>query len=159
MREIEVILVDDGSTDESGRICDGFKHDPRIKVIHKKNAGVSAARNSGIEVASGDYIGFVDGDDTVDEEMFEVLIENAIKYDADISHCGYKMVFPSRIDYYHNTGVLVGQNNEIGLKDLLAGNRVEPGLWNKIYKKELFNNIKIDEKQEDEDNENNEEEQ
>ena len=145
-RNLEIIVVDDGSSDNTGKVIDDYlsKYD-NIKVIHKKNAGVSAARNSGIEVASGDYIGFVDGDDTVDEEMFEVLIENAIKYDADISHCGYKMVFPSRIDYYHNTGVLVGQNNEIGLKDLLAGNRVEPGLWNKIYKKELFKDIKIDE--------------
>ena len=145
-RNLEIIVVDDGSSDDTGKVIDDYssKYD-NIKVIHKKNAGVSSARNSGIEVASGDYIGFVDGDDTVDENMFEILIKNAIKYDADISHCGYKMVFPSRIDYYHNTGTLVEQNNEIGLKDLLTGNRVEPGLWNKIYKKELFKDIKIDE--------------
>ena len=145
-KNIEIIVVDDGSSDNTGKVIDDYssKYD-NIKVIHKKNAGVSSARNSGIEVASGDYIGFVDGDDTVDENMFEILIKNAIKYDADISHCGYKMVFPSRIDYYHNTGTLVEQNNEIGLKDLLTGNRVEPGLWNKIYKKELFKDIKIDE--------------
>lgn len=145
-KSLEIIVVDDGSSDNTGKIIDDYasKYD-NIKVIHKKNAGVSAARNSGIDVAKGDYIGFVDGDDTVDEEMFEVLIDNAIKYDTDISHCGYKMVFPSRIDYYHNTGVLVEQDNKLGLKDLLIGNRVEPGLWNKIYKKELFKDIKIDE--------------
>lgn len=145
-RNLEIIVVDDGSSDDTGKVIDDYssKYD-NIKVIHKKNSGVSAARNSGIEVTNGDYIGFVDGDDTVDEEMFEVLIDNAIKYDADISHCGYKMVFPSRIDYYHNTEVLVEQDNKLGLKDLLTGNRVEPGLWNKIYKKELFKGIKIDE--------------
>lgn len=145
-KNLDIIIVDDGSSDNTGKIIDDYASEHKnIKVIHKKNSGVSAARNSGIEVANGDYIGFVDGDDTVDEEMFEVLIDNAIKYGADISHCGYKMVFPSRIDYYHNTGVLVEQDKELGLKDLLTGNQVEPGLWNKIYKKELFKDIKIDE--------------
>lgn len=145
-KNLEIIVVNDGSSDNTGKIIDEYvSRYKNIKAIHKKNAGVSAARNSGIEVANGDYIGFVDGDDTVDEEMFEVLINNAIKYDADISHCGYKMVFPSRIDYYYNTGILVEQDSELGLKDLLVGSRVEPGLWNKIYKKELFKEIKIDE--------------
>lgn len=145
-KNLEIIVVNDGSSDNTGKIIDAYSSKyENIKAIHKKNAGVSAARNSGIEIANGDYIGFVDGDDTVDEEMFEVLINNAIKYDADISHCGYKMVFPSRIDYYYNTGILVEQDSELGLKDLLVGSRVEPGLWNKIYKKELFKDIKIDE--------------
>lgn len=145
-KNLEIIVVDDGSSDNTGKIIDDYvsKYE-NIKVIHKKNAGVSEARNSGIDVANGDYIGFVDGDDTVDKEMFELLINNAIKYNADISHCGYKMVFPSRVDYYYNTGILVEQDNELALKDLLIGSRVEPGLWNKIYKKELFNDIKIDE--------------
>lgn len=145
-KNLEIIVVDDGSSDNTGKIIDDYacKYN-NIKAIHKKNGGVSAARNSGIEVANGDYIGFVDGDDTIDEEMFEVLIDNAIKYDADISHCGYKMVFPSRIDYYYNTEIVVEQDNNLGLIDLLTGSRVEPGLWNKLYKKDLFNDIKIDE--------------
>lgn len=145
-RNLEIIVVDDGSSDNTGKVIDDYssKYD-NIKVIHKKNAGVSAARNSGIEVVSGEYIGFVDGDDTVDKEMFEVLIENAIKYDADISHCGYKMVFPSRIDYYHNTRVLVEQDNELGLKDLILGQRVEPGLVNKLYKRNLFKTVRMNE--------------
>lgn len=145
-KNLEIIVVDDGSSDNTGKIIDEYtvKYE-NIKVIHKKNAGVSAARNSGIDIASGHYIGFVDGDDIVDDNMFEILINNAIEYNADISHCGYKMVFPSRIDYYHNTEVLVEQDNELGLKDLLVGNRVEPGLWNKIYKKELFEDIRINE--------------
>lgn len=145
-KNIEIIVIDDGSSDNTGKIVDNYAYKYEyIKVIHKKNAGVSAARNTGIEVANGDYIGFVDGDDTVDEEMFEVLIENAIKYDADISHCGYKMVFPSRIDYYYNTGILVEQDNELGLRDLIIGQRVEPGLVNKLYKKELFKTVRMNE--------------
>ena len=145
-KNLEIIVVDDGSSDDTGKIVDEYavKYE-NIKLIHKKNGGVSAARNTGIEVASGYYIGFVDGDDTVDEEMFEVLINNAIKYNADISHCGYKMVFPSRIDYYYNTGILVEQDNQLGLKDLIIGNRVEPGLVNKLYKRELFKKVRLNE--------------
>ena len=143
-RNIEIIVVDDGSKDKTGEIIDSYaQKDPRIKAIHKKNEGVSIARNTGIDIAKGDYIGFVDGDDTIDEEMFEVLIENAIKYSADISHCGYKMVFPSRTDYYYNTEDVIIQNNYDGLKDLLKADRVEPSLSNKIYKSTLFDDIRL----------------
>lgn len=77
--------------------------------------------------------------------MFETLIQNAINYNTDISHCGYKMVFPSRTDYYYNTGDIVIQDNQEGLKDLLKADRVEPGLWNKIYKSSLFEDIRLNE--------------
>lgn len=143
-KNIEIIVVDDGSKDKTGEIIDSYvKKDSRIKVIHKKNEGVSIARNIGIDIAKGDYIGFVDGDDIVDKEMFEVLIKNAVKYNADISHCGYKMVFPSRTDYYYNTEDIMIQNNYDGLKDLLKADRIEPGLWNKIYKSHLFDDIRL----------------
>ena len=145
-KNIEIIAVNDGSTDGTGDIINSYvKKDSRVKVIHKENEGVSIARNTGIHLAKGDYIGFVDGDDTVDNEMFKILIKNAIDYDADISHCGYKMVFPSRTDYYYNTGDIVIQNNQEGLKDLLKADRVEPGLWNKIYKSSLFEDIRLNE--------------
>ena len=131
-KNLEIIVVDDGSSDNTGKIVDDYVlRYKNIKAIHKKNGGVSSARNSGIDVANGEYIGFVDGDDIVDKEMFEILMDNAIKYEADISHCGYKMIFPSRIDYYYNTGILVEQDNELGLKDIIIGQRVEPGLVNK----------------------------
>ena len=120
--------------------------DNRVTVIDKKNEGACIARNTGIHLAKGDYIGFVDGDDTVDDDMFETLVKNAIDYNADISHCGYKMVFPSRTDYYYNTCDIVIQDNHKGLKDLLKADRVEPGLWNKIYKSSLFEDIRLNEK-------------
>ncbi len=73
-RNLEVILVDDGSTDGSGQICDRYaKEDGRIRVIHKKNGGSSSARNCGLEAASGEYVGFLDADDYADETMYEVL--------------------------------------------------------------------------------------
>ena len=85
---LEIILIDDGSTDNSGLICDTYaEKDPRIRVIHKKNGGVSAARNDGLNIAKGEYIGFVDGDDIIERDMYETLILNAHKHNADISIC------------------------------------------------------------------------
>lgn len=85
---LEILLVDDGSTDKSGVICNQYAtSDTRIKVIHKKNGGVSSARNLGLENANGDYIGFVDGDDIIEKKMFQRLIDNAMKHQCDISCC------------------------------------------------------------------------
>ena len=82
---LEIILVDDGSTDNSGTICDYYsKIDKRIRVIHKKNEGQSIARNIGIKVSNGKYIGFLDSDDWVEQDMYRFLIENIEKYNADI---------------------------------------------------------------------------
>ncbi len=143
-KNIEIIVINDGSRDKTGKIIDNYvKKDNRIRVIHKKNEGVSVARNIGIDNATGDFIGFVDGDDTVDYNMFEILIKNAIEFNADISHCGYKMIFPSRVDYYYDTEEIIVQDNYNGLKDLLKGDKIEPGLWNKIYKHSLFEDIRL----------------
>ena len=143
---IEVVLVDDGSTDNSPSIIDNIVLlNDRVKVLHKENGGVTAARLSGVEIATGDWIGFVDGDDLIEPDMYETLIKNAVEYDADISHCGYQMVFPSRVDYYYNTGRLVQQDKLTGIKDLLAGSFIEPGLWNKLFHKTLFHSLLHDE--------------
>ena len=88
LKDIEIILVDDGSTDNSGNICDEFaQKDSRVKVIHKKNEGVGIARNSGINIAKGGYIGFVDSDDWVDADMYETLYNAAKENGADIVMC------------------------------------------------------------------------
>ena len=145
-KELQIIIVDDGSTDQTGQIADSFaERDKRFHVIHKENRGVSAARKTGLEKAEGDYIGFVDGDDYIEPEMYEKLIGLAVKYGADIAHCGYQMVFPDRVDMYHGTKQLKVQDTYTGVKDLLKGNLVEPGLWNKIYRRKLFNQINYDE--------------
>lgn len=137
---IEIIVVDDGSKDNTPAILDEYAlKDKRIKVIHKVNEGVSIARLTGMKQCKGDYIGFVDGDDTVDSDMFELLMNNALKHDADISHCGYVMDFPDgHSDKYYGTGKELLQNHNAGLNDLLSGQFIEPGLVIKIYKKELI---------------------
>ena len=91
--DLEIILVDDGSTDNSGKICDELKNkDNRIIVIHQENQGLSAARNAGIAKALGEYIAFVDSDDYIMEDMYETLYKNLEKNDADISICKYQYV-------------------------------------------------------------------
>ncbi len=135
----EIILVDDGSTDDTVNIIERLAREhTRVHAFHKKNGGVSSARLYGIEKATGDWITFVDGDDLLKPEMYSVLINNAIEYDADISHCGYEMVFPNHIDKYYGTGRKVIQTQTDGLRELLSGQFIEPALWNKIYKRELI---------------------
>lgn len=139
-RNLEIILVDDGSTDKTPDCIDGLaREETRIVAIHKENGGVTSARLCGVQAAHGEWIGFVDGDDLLEPDMYERLLRNAQMYNAQISHCGYQMVFPSRVDYYYNTGKLVEQDRETGVRDLLTGKFVEPALWNKLYNKSLFN--------------------
>ena len=91
--DLEIILVDDGSPDSSGALCDQYaKEDKRIKVIHKKNGGLSEARNYGIEAATGSYIMFIDSDDWIDLDMAEMLCKLSNKYDADIVECSWRNI-------------------------------------------------------------------
>ena len=145
-KNLQIIIIDDGSTDQTGMIADSFvERDKRFHVIHKENRGVSAARKTGVEQADGEYIGFVDGDDYIEPEMYEKLVELAVEYDVDIAHCGYQMVFPDRVDLYYGTKRLKVQDTYTGVKDLLEGSLVEPGLVNKIYRHKLFEDIEYDE--------------
>lgn len=139
LKNIEIIVIDDGSSDSTVEIIKSYAcKDERIQLIQKANGGATSARLTGVHYAGGKYIGFVDGDDKVEPNMFERLLTNAKLYDADISHCGYQMVFSNRVDYYYNTGQLILQDNIAGLKDLISGKFVEPGLWNKLFHRKLF---------------------
>lgn len=141
-KNIEIIIVDDGSTDGTKEVVEEIlKKDTRISAYFKRNEGVTRARLYGVEKAHGDWIGFVDADDLISSDMYETLLSNALKYNADISHCGYKMVFPNREVLYYDTKNFIEQDTAKGLKDLLEGNFVEPGLWNKLFKKELFKEL------------------
>ena len=85
---LEIILVEDGTKDNSGAICDAYAaKDSRIRVIHKENGGLSSARNAGMDIARGEYFGFVDSDDWIEPKMYETLLNLAEKYHADLV-CG-----------------------------------------------------------------------
>ncbi len=139
-QNIEIIVVNDGSCDGTGAVIDSYAaRCPRLKAIHKENGGVTSARLRGVAEASGHWIGFVDGDDYCEPHMYQRLLENALKHDAAISHCGYQMVFPDgHVDYYYNTGRILDQPGIQGCYDLLTGAFVEPGLVNKLYRRDLF---------------------
>lgn len=143
-KNIEIIFVDDGSTDGSGIICDELsKKDKRIKVIHQKNSGVSVARNVGIANATGDYIAFVDSDDMLSLNIIEILYNNLICNDCDVSVCNYltfKNESPDFLKENSKEKVIILNKFEV-LKDLLLDGVITNFLWNKLFKKELFEGI------------------
>lgn len=148
--KIEVILVDDGSRDQSGVICDSYKiMDNRIKVIHKANGGLSDARNSGMNASAGKYITFVDSDDVVDEHFIEQLYENIIRYGVDISFCDY--ISFKALDIKLNEKISRPNCLELSSHDCLKQvytkkrHGFEFVTWGKLYKKSLFdeNNIEF----------------
>lgn len=140
---LQIILVDDGSPDNCGKICDEYaKKDSRIEVIHKINGGLSDARNVGINRANGRYIGFVDSDDYIKEDMYEKLINLIKEYNADVSICNLYDVFDGK-KYVRNKDNGIHEYSRIDiLKEILLDKNIQSYAWNKLYKKELFDEIK-----------------
>lgn len=143
-RNLEIILVDDGSPDNSGKICDSFlEKDNRIKVIHKSNGGLSDARNAGIDIATGDFITFVDSDDWIEQDIYYNAMKKNKKNDSDI------IVFGIQRDYDDGKKVISKlEKEEIltnveGLIYLNSFKNIDLSSCNKIYKKELFDNIRF----------------
>lgn len=143
-KNIEIILVDDGSPDKCPKICDDFsKKDKRIKVIHKPNGGLSDARNSGIAAASGEYITFVDSDDTVDNDYVEYLYSIMEEFKSDISICDYKAIYSNGTILSRNRNDKFCISKEKTLEIMLYQNEFTVSSWAKMYKTKLFreNNI------------------
>lgn len=149
-KDIEVILVDDGSPDKCPAICDEFvQKDSRVKVIHQKNSGVSAARNAGLKMAQGEYIGFVDPDDWVDSDMYAEMLVALKQSAAELAVCGY--------NYYHENGDVdpkrlypISSNELISQKELMKRfsdmpPTVRHGVCNKLFRKDILNDIYFDE--------------
>lgn len=117
-KDIELILVDDGSTDESPAICDEYSQaDNRVKVVHKQNGGVSSARIEGLRVAKGEYISFVDGDDVIHSEMLEILINALQKDDFDFSMCYLRKIHEGEEIKSLRTNVIVQSKIILGAND------------------------------------------
>lgn len=152
---LEILLIDDGSTDHSGEICDLYlKKDKRIKVYHKKNGGLSSARNLGLLLCKGDYVGFVDSDDWIDHEMYERLFKLIQKGDYDISVCGISRAVSEQECIKQPTHItekiISGQDFQ---KKILKVGTQESDQYavNKLYKKSVANSIKYPEGLTDED--------
>lgn len=142
LKDIEIILVDDGSIDLSGRICDDYAlKDSRIKVIHQENNGLSSARNAGLALAEGEYIGFVDGDDWVKDDMYEFLYKTLVAHDADISVCGHFIVDGDNVEPIRNNGTIKILNHVEALSSILLDDEINSFAWDKLYKRELFDGL------------------
>lgn len=144
-KNLEILLIDDGSPDSCGEICDKFaEKDSRIRVIHKENAGVAMARNDGIEAATGDYISFIDSDDWIAKDAYEILYQGIKEYDADcaIGRCVTVIdedgVLTPKTD---NSTFSEGchQASDIMKHTLLKGSAV----WNRLFKRQIFKSIRF----------------
>lgn len=137
---IEFVLVDDGSGDGSGELCDSFaEKDARFRVIHQKNAGVSAARNAGLEIITGDWVGFADGDDWLEPDMYTQLAALLYEKNADVALCGYYEYRPEP----HGVSVRSPARQGIGnSRDSLYWVMTRKGyftaIWNKLFKREIL---------------------
>ena len=151
--ELEVILVDDGSTDGSAEVCDQYAlRDSRVRVIHQANAGVSAARNVGLSAAKGDFIGFVDGDDIVHPEMFQVLHDAITSGGYDISMIEGKIVADKEYESYVADKNIhrAARSRELSSEDMIKGMFCSSAedyqyvvVWNKLYRRELVQDVKF----------------
>lgn len=147
--EFEVILVDDGSQDASPSICDEYAiKDSRIKVIHQDNKGVSHARNRGLNLATGDYIGFVDPDDYIDERMYEFLVHKIEEVGADLAICSFSVVKKDDV-IPHNNGTEYQLFNQEQAIEYYFNERLPfdySFLCNKLFHKKLFKEIRLNPK-------------
>lgn len=145
-RKLEIILVDDGSTDESGRICDAYAgKDERIRVIHKKNGGLSDARNAGMDIASGEYIGFVDGDDWIEPDMYRAMYESCERECAQIAVCRYKQITKSGV-VDASTGNSVSLSRAEALEIYVCGDErylIYNSVWSKLFAAQLIREMRF----------------
>lgn len=143
---LEIILVDDGSPDGCGLICDEYAaKDGRIHVIHKENGGLSDARNAGLDIMTGDYVGFVDSDDWIEADMYEKLLANIKNFEADMAFGGVSD------DLEKDDRVISIKTSDYGAKPF-AESKTEAmkryflgswAAWDKLYKADLFDNIRF----------------
>lgn len=141
-QDFEIILIDDGSQDKSSLICDEYaQHDDRIRVVHQKNHGVSHARNVGLKLVTGDAVSFIDSDDTLEPEMYELLIRVMQEHGADIAHCGYKHIVGEDIRLVHDTKRVIAQNSTEALECFVSGRLFGGGLWSKLFRTELLSDL------------------
>ena len=142
--KLEIILVDDGATDSSGAICDFYaQKDARVQVIHKENGGLSSARNAALDIAQGEYIGFVDSDDYISVDMFEKLYQACVQYESEIAICCH---YTERGDRLLIEEPIVDESIQYtgveALELLIRDQGIRNYAWDKLYKASLFQSIR-----------------
>ncbi len=145
-KNLEIILVDDGSTDGSVQICDEYgQKDDRVKVLHQVNGGISAARNAGLNLASGDYIAFVDSDDFLDKNMYERLLHILQANNADMSVCCFHQIDENGKQFDVPFSIVDEVTEPYSVLKRLAEKRgwVYVVVWNRLYKREIFDNLRF----------------
>ena len=143
-RNLEIIVVDDGSTDQTGVICDRLMaEDQRVRVIHKANGGPAEARNVGIAQAGGSYIGFVDGDDWIDPDMYEKMLGALLEQNADIAICRYRQVHKTHTEDASVDRAILFEGQEalqyyVEEREEFA---IQNAAWNKLYRREILTDV------------------
>lgn len=145
-QNLQIILVDDGSSDSSACICDEYaEKDHRIEVIHKKNGGLSDARNAGLECATGEYIGYVDGDDWIEPEMYENMLKACESTGAEIAACRYKKVYRDRVEDGSSKEVVLLTREQTW--DIYINEHpqyiIYNSVWSKLFKRELVEDLQF----------------
>ncbi len=139
--DLDILLIDDGSEDGSGAIADAYRRDPRVRVFHKENGGLSSARNYGLDRANGEHIAFVDADDWIEPETFET----AMRYCKDLCVFGRVYDYPRKSTQWKPVEVPETIDREEALRRLIVDNSIGQTVWNKLYRRSLFDGIRFPE--------------
>lgn len=148
---LEIIIVDDGSTDGSGLLCDKYAIDPRVKVVHQENHGLSGARNTGLDMATGDYVAFLDSDDAFLPDMVQIMVEGIEKSKADLAVCGFETIYSEKNMSKHNPkrrrDFHADKEETLSREGALnhITDKITAYLWNKLYKIELWDDLRFPE--------------
>ena len=142
-RQLEVILIDDGSRDSSGEICDAYaKRDDRVVVIHQKNGGAAAAKNAGLRAATGEYLSFVDSDDVLEPDAYAHMIAVLQNHSAEVAQFSFQDLYPDGVEpVLLQPGIMDVQTYMLQFPE----NYTCALLWNKLYKRSLFNGVFFEE--------------
>lgn len=151
---MEIILVDDGSTDGTDVICDAYaQNNSQVRVIHKENGGPSSARNAGLKIAKGDYIGYVDGDDWTEPDMYKDMLGACLETGAQIAICSYRQVGEGA-EESHPTGKVLTLSRQEALELYINGDpqyHIYHSVWSKLFDRKVIEDMKFPEGRKSED--------
>ncbi len=148
-RNLEIIIIDDGSSDGSGEVCDEYKTDPRVRVVHQRNRGLSAARNTGLDIMTGDYTMFLDSDDVYHPDMVEKMVNAIIKSKADLVICSYNEIETEGrknneakiIQHIQDYKIITAREALLASYD----DQIRTYAWNKIYPGKIWDHLRYPE--------------